>query len=309
MAGRRQLPDIMGEALSWLQNETPIIKSQGLLATRAQPAEPAASPPVKLVARHPPAPEHDEGIAAGLKELKLAGMSAAYEQLSAGGGAPLLDARGLLRELIRAERVERQRRGFELRLGRARLARPRARLGDCHGGQGPDLPPGLLEELAEGAWLEQGRDLVMQGDAGQGKTHLACALAHRACELGHAVLYRSLGSCMRELAQARKDAKRWARVRRAYGRAGLLVLDDWGRERLPSWQSLDLFELLEERRGRGSTLLASRLAWEAWPDILDEAPLPGAVLGELLNAAVKRLIQGALRIRLTGKANPAPAAR
>lgn len=298
MAGRKRLPDIMGEALGWLQNESPIVKA-GSVLVEAEALTQHESPPVaKVLAMHPPVAEPDPKLMAKLDELRLSGMSKALKELSNSPRAQVMSFEELLLELLQAEEAEREHRRYLNRLGKARMPYARAQLDDFDFSQEQSLSKRRLRELSNCAWLGEGRDLIIQGGAGRGKTFLACVLVRRACELGFNALFRRLGSVMRELAEARKDERRFARVRRGYARADLLVLDDWGVERLPSWQCLDLFELLEERHGQRSTMAISRWPWEEWPDILDEAPLPGAVMTDLLSNAVLRLTRGAIHLKM-----------
>ena len=298
MAGRKRLPDIMGEALGWLENEGPIIKGQAPLAEMQPVPQPEPMAGAKILAMHPALDEPDPRLMEKLEGLKLKGMSRALKNLS---GSPLtrtMSFEELLFALLDAEESERGQRRLLRRLARAKLHYDQASFEDIDNSQYPALDRQNLRNLSECHWLAAGRDLVVQGRPGSGKTYLACALARQACELGFNALYRRLGSVMREMAEARKDDRRFERLRRMYAGADLLVLDDWGSERLPSWQSLDLFELLEERHGRLSTLVASSRPSESWADILDEKPLPGTILTELLSNAVHRLAHGAIRLEL-----------
>lgn len=298
MAGRKRLPDIMGEALGWLQNESPIVKGHSSLAEMepAPQAEPLAG--AKILAMHPASGEPDPRLLQKLEGLKLKGMSRALQELAGSPLTPNMSFDELLLVLLEAEEAEREQRRLLSRLSKARLHYNQAGFADMDYSRYPAVERESLKSLGACHWLGVGQDLVIQGGLGSGKTYLACALVRQACELGFSALYRRLGSVMRELAEARKEERRFERVRRAYVRADLLVLDDWGLERLPSWQSLDLFELLEERHGQRSTLVASSLPVESWRDILDEAPLPGTILAELLSNAVERLADGAIRLEL-----------
>ncbi len=296
MAGRKHLPDIMGEALGWLQNESPIIKAKGPLAEAEVLPSSEPLPGAKVLSIHPPVEGFDPELVAKLEALSLAGMSRALKELFASQRARLMSLEELLSELINAELAEREHRRLLNRLGKARIPYDQASPHDFDFRRGRYLSRDQLEDLLGCGWLGEAKDLVVQAEAHTGKTFLASILLRQACGLGFNALYRRLGSLMRELAEARKDERRFARVRRSYMRADLLVLDDWGGERLPAWQSLDLFELLEGRHGQGSTMVITRLPEEQWSDLFIEAPVPGTVLAELLSNAVERLAKGAIRL-------------
>src|SRR6267142_257006 len=66
---------------------------------------------------------------------------------------------------------------------------------------------------------------------------------------------------------------RFARLFRMVTKADLLILDDWGPDRLNPNQRRDLMEIVEDRYGAGSTLITSQLPVEAWHDVIDDPTL------------------------------------
>ena len=85
-----------------------------------------------------------------------------------------------------------------------------------------------------------------------GKTWLACALAQAACRDGTTVLYRRLPRLFDELELAHGDG-RFPRLFRSLTKTQLLILDDWGPERLTASKRRDLMEIVEDRYDAGST--------------------------------------------------------
>ena len=65
----------------------------------------------------------------------------------------------------------------------------------------------------------------------------------------------------------------------------LLILDDWGIQKITAVQRQDLMEVIEDRHGRRSTLIASQLHTEHWHDYIGEATLADAILDLLLHGA------------------------
>ena len=84
----------------------------------------------------------------------------------------------------------------------------------------------------------------------------------------------------------------YARLMNQLARTDLLILDDWGIQKLNAAQRNDLMEVIEDRCGRTSTLIASQLPVENWYDFIGEATLADAILD--------RLIHNAHRLPLTG---------
>ena len=68
-------------------------------------------------------------------------------------------------------------------------------------------------------------------------------------------------------------------------KADLLILDDWGPDRLTAGQRRDLMEIVEDRHGRGSILITSQLPVTAWHDVIDEPTFADAILDRLVHNA------------------------
>ena len=79
---------------------------------------------------------------------------------------------------------------------------------------------------------------------------------------------------------------------RSLGKVKLLILDDWGLEPLDAQQRHDLMEILEERYGRGATLITSQVPVDRWHDIIGDPTYADAILD--------RLVHNAHRIALAG---------
>ena len=79
---------------------------------------------------------------------------------------------------------------------------------------------------------------------------------------------------------------------RAIAQLGLLILDDWGMQKVTAQQRQDLMEVIEDRHGRGSTLIASQLPTEHWHDYIGSATLADAILDRLLHGAHRLNLKG-----------------
>ena len=102
------------------------------------------------------------------------------------------------------------------------------------------------------------RSVLITGPCGVGKSWLACALGHAASRADRTALYHRLPRLFSDLELARGDG-RFDRLFRKIARVDLLILDDWGPERLTAPQRRDLMEIVEERYGRRSTIITSQL--------------------------------------------------
>jgi DNA replication protein DnaC len=125
-----------------------------------------------------------------------------------------------------------------------------------------------------------------------GKTWLACALAQSACRDGITVLYKRMPRLFDELELGHGDG-RFPRVFKALTKTQLLILDDWGPDRLDASQRRDLTEIVEDRYEAGSTLITSQLPIDAWHDVIGEPTFADAILD--------RLVHNAYRVELDGQ--------
>ena len=125
-----------------------------------------------------------------------------------------------------------------------------------------------------------------------GKTWLACALAQAACRDGITVLYKRMPRLFDELELAHGDG-RFPRLFKNLTKTQLLILNDWGPDRLDASQRRDLMEIVEDRYDAGSTLITSQLPIDAWHDVIGEPTFADAILD--------RLVHNAYRIELDGQ--------
>jgi DNA replication protein DnaC len=112
-----------------------------------------------------------------------------------------------------------------------------------------------------------------------------------AARQGHAVRYLRLPRLLEQLGVARGDGS-YARLMSQLAKADLLILDDWGIQSLSAPQRNDLMEIIEDRHGLRSTLIASQLPVDRWHDYLGEPTLADAILDRLLHNAHRLPLSG-----------------
>jgi DNA replication protein DnaC len=238
-----------------------------------------------------------------LRQLGLAGMARAFEDLQARGGADGLAPAEWLGLLLDREIADRHDRRLKARLRFAKL-RHQASVEDVDWRTSRGLDRALFQKLALGGWIEAKENLIIEGPTGVGKSWLACALGQKACRDNHAVLYQRAPRLFADLGLARGDG-RHARLMRILGAVKLLILDDWGLEPLGPEQRHDLLELMEDRYGRGATLITSQVPVDRWHDLIGDPTLADAILDRLVHNAHRLQLRGdSLRRRRTAAAAP-----
>jgi DNA replication protein DnaC len=116
-------------------------------------------------------------------------------------------------------------------------------------------------------------------------------LAQKACRDGYTVYYARVPRLFADLELAHGDG-RFARLFRTLTNADLLILDDWGPDRLSANQRRDLMEIVEDRYGAGSTLITSQLPVDAWHQIIGDPTFADAILDRLVHNAHRLALDG-----------------
>jgi len=185
-----------------------------------------------------------------------------------------------------------------------RLSRAGMRQSACMENLDLRTPRGLdrstMQVLGGGQWIREHRNVLVIGPAGIGKSWIACALGNQAARDGVSVLYKRLSRLLDDLAVARLHGRQ-ARALKTLARTRRLILDDWAMVRLTAEQRRDLMEVIDDRHGRGSTIVASQIPLDRWHEQIADPTYADAILD--------RLVHNAYRLELRGKSMRDPAAR
>ena len=144
----------------------------------------------------------------------------------------------------------------------------------------PTLNKAMVLELARCEFLTRRENVLLLGNSGTGKTHVALALGLAACQQGHRVRFTTAAALVHELIEARDDRK-LLRFQKQVAGYELLIVDELGFVPLSKTGAELLFEMLSQRYERGSTMLTSNLPFAEWTDVLGSERLTGALLDRL----------------------------
>lgn len=225
-----------------------------------------------------------------LKALKFHGMARALEEQQSSDEIESLSFEERLGFLVDQESIERENRGMKSRLKQARLRQQACMENiDYHHSRGMDKS--LIKSLSTCKWVKENLNILITGSCGVGKSYLACALGHKACLEGYKVLYYRSPRLFSDLIVARGDG-RYTKMMNTISKARLLIIDDWGLSVLTDHERSDLLEILEDRHGIHSTIVASQLPVEQWYETIGNPTLADAILDRLIHNAHKVTLRG-----------------
>ena len=190
-----------------------------------------------------------------LRALKLTGMPEAREQQREQPQTRDLSFDERLALLVEREVLHRESRRLARLLKAARL-RVNACVEDIDYRHPRGLEKARMAALASCDWIRQSLNLCITGPTGCGKTWLACAPGNQTCRQGLSVRYLRLPTLFEQLRIAHGDGS-YPRLMNQLLKMDLLILDDRGIQKITAAQRQDLMEVIEDRHGRRSTLIAN----------------------------------------------------
>ena len=226
-----------------------------------------------------------------LKALKLPTMLAECAKVAGRCAAENVDHLGFLLQLCELELIDRERRAAERRLKAAKF--PNHKTLDAFDFKAqPSLNKALVSELMRGEYIDKRENILLVGNSGTGKTHVATALGIAACGQGKRVRFFQVTELITQLMEAREDHD-LTRLKKQLSKLDLLILDDMGMKQLPRKSGEFLFEIIMRRHELRSTMMTSNRPLEDWGKLIGDVPAATAILD--------RFLQDAEVIQITGR--------
>jgi DNA replication protein DnaC len=214
-----------------------------------------------------------------LKALRLPTMMSESERIALRCAAENVGHLGYLLQLTELELLERERKAAERRLKAARFPAIKTLDGFDFSAQ-PSVNKVLVAELMRCAYIEQRENIILAGNPGTGKSHLATALGVEACARGKKVRFWRVTELVTALMEAREE-RVLARMKSHLAKLDLLILDELGYEPASQLGAELLFDVISSAYERTSVIITTNLAFERWVEVLGSERLTGAALDRL----------------------------
>jgi len=225
-----------------------------------------------------------------LQQLSLHGMAKTLREQNEQPGIENLSFEERLGLLVDMEMTMRDTRRFQGRLRKAKLKHD-ACAEDIDFQASRGLDKALLQNLVSCQWIRSHHHLLIVGPCGTGKTFLACALAHKACLIGHSVQYERLPRLLSDLQLCKGDG-RYKKRMSDLAKIDVLILDDFGLAPLTDEHRRDLLEILDDRHEKKSTIVTSQLPVKLWHETIGNGTLADAILDRLVHSAYRLEMKG-----------------
>ena len=130
----------------------------------------------------------------------------------------------------------------------------------------------FVNELASCKFISEKKNVVMIGNPGRGKTHLAIALGLKACALGMNVLFKNAATLSTELTEA-KDNYFLGKLEKRIRQTDLLILDEMSYVSFDRFQSEMVFKVVSDRSERGSVIVTTNLPFSQWTELFQNTAM------------------------------------
>jgi len=226
-----------------------------------------------------------------MRRMRLFGM---YHAFKSGMETPRSEpytADEMTSMLIESEWDDRHNRALDRGLRNARF-RYKATIEQVENAEQRGIDKNQLHRLADGSFIKKFENLLITGSTGTGKSFIASAIGHQACQLGYKVLYTNTIKLMAQLKMAKADGSSIKEMNRLE-KQDLLILDDFGIQPFDHQSRSSLMEIIEDRHGKRSTIITSQLPIKGWYEVIGEQTIADAILD--------RVVHNAHRVELKGE--------
>ena len=188
-----------------------------------------------------------------------------------------------LEALLAMECEERDRHAIANRVRDAQLPRGKG-IEDFDFAQAPQIPAAKIRELAEGGYIDRSEPVVLIGECGTGKSHLASGLCLAACRQKRRVRFTTAAALVNELVEAKQN-NQVRRMMARWQKYELIAIDEVGYVPLADVGGEFLFQVISERAERAAIIVTTNLPFSEWTTVFPNPRLCKALLDRITDRA------------------------
>ena len=156
-----------------------------------------------------------------------------------------------------------------------------------------------IKELKTLNFIEEGRNIILAGNPGTGKTHISIGLGIEACNKGYKVYFSTVASLINELKETRSEKKLYT-LEKKFEKYDLIIADELGYISFDKDGSELLFTFLSLRAERKSTIITTNLSFDRWNEVFNDTVLTAALIDRMThNSYVINMNGDSYRIKET----------
>lgn len=230
-----------------------------------------------------------DSLAAQLEQIGLHALAGEVDDFLVRATRQRWSPRQILEHLAQAEAAERAHRSLERRLHLSAIKKCKP-MADFDWSWPKKMERDVIERALTLDFLAEGRNLILVGANGLGKTMIAQNICHGAVLAGHSVLFRSAAALLEELHRQTPEGRH--RKLRAYANVGLLCIDEVGDLSFDDKSADLLYEVINRRYERKSVVLTTNRPFKEWNEVFPNATCIVTLLDRLLHHADVTVIEG-----------------
>ena len=214
-----------------------------------------------------------------LTQLKLPGMVRAYQAVLTMPVQQQPTLSQFMANLAEAEMQDRTQKRTEKYLLQSKL-RYNAIIEQVHCSSNRNLTKEKLMMVADCSFIERAENLLITGATGCGKSYLACAIGRQACYFGYKTMYFGINRFLERITSSKLDGT-YIKLLNQIEKTHLLILDDFGISPLDAVTRLALLQILEDRYGKKSVIIASQIPTSKLYGYIGESTIADAIMDRL----------------------------
>lgn len=225
----------------------------------------------------------NDKIIAYSKELRLPTMRKVYQEKAIEASQANSSYENYLLSLLEQEYLMRVKNRKTQRVRRAHFPYKKY-IEDLKREELPDDAQAKLASLERLDFIRSGQNVVLAGNPGTGKTHIAIGLGIKACLADYSVLFTTVPRLITQIQESRSE-KMLRTLESRFENYDLVICDEFGYISFDKEASELLFTHLSLRAGRKSTIITTNLSFDRWSEIFGDPVLTAAMVDRLTHKA------------------------